>query len=94
MIQVKTESIQVKESAAKKNASSAKEIETLKSTVSKLEMDLQRHSEDNDHSENLEQLLKENSELRTELMEVSSKLVAMEEENDSMRSYSFSLLCI
>jgi len=39
--------------------------------------------------ESLEQLLKENTELRNELVEVSSKLVSIEDENDSMRCFEF-----
>lgn len=43
--------------------------------------------------ESLEQLLKENTELRNELVEVSSKLVSIEDENDSMRCFVFKKLC-
>lgn len=37
--------------------------------------------------ESVEQLMKENTELRNELFDVSSKLVSVEEENDSMRYF-------
>eukprot|EP00210_Caulerpa_lentillifera_P005806 g5552.t1 len=85
----------------------AREIDTLKARISKLQSDLVEQRTLNEtllhkselsrdsvievrglkEHENLEQqmLLKENSELRAELVDVSSRLVNMEAENDSMR---------
>eukprot|EP00210_Caulerpa_lentillifera_P008226 g7854.t1 len=101
---LKTEYSVSQEAHDLENTSSTNEIETLKSNLSELELEVKLQStvKDSFHKdkqsnrdeadikrlkdqEQLEQLMKENADLKNELVEVSSKIVGLEEENDSMR---------